>query len=293
MRPGGQKVRATWPRRAEAAGRPVLALALAGGRWRPSGPRPLRGGPRRGHGGAPVGRVAAGLDGVAVVEGVVLEGHLVEVRLPRSARARCRGRGRGTAHHREAAPPPLHHPATPAPTRAQPSAPPRSPRAPPAPPPRHPRATTAARGGLARQGGSTSRWPRHHPTTPPPPPHHHHLATITPPPPRSSCARLGAARRHRSVRRAGELQPAAASCGAGLGWAGLGWAGLGWAGRTLTSLHLSSPAFLQSALPRSTWYWLRVTPMTLAPVNLPMLRLRWKVRAGGWAQRQRREARGP
>jgi hypothetical protein len=46
---------------------------------RPNGPKPLGG--CFPLGGAPVGRVAAGLDRVAVVEGVVLEWHLVEVRL--------------------------------------------------------------------------------------------------------------------------------------------------------------------------------------------------------------------
>ena len=89
----------------------------------------------------------------------------------------------------------------------------------------------------------------------------------------------------RAAASCGELRRAAASCGE-----------LGWAGRTLTSLHLSRPAFLQRALPRSTWYWLRVTPMTLEPVNLPMLRLRRRF-ASGWSgaggrSGTRRKARG-
>ena len=99
----------------------------------------------------------------------------------------------------------------------------------------------------------------------------------------ASCSEL-----QRAVASCGELWLAAASCGE-----------LGWAGRTLTSLHLSRPAFLQRALPRSTWYWLRVTPMTLEPVNLPMLRLRRRFarvggaeRVGAAARGVRREARG-
>ena len=151
-----------------------------------------------------------------------------------------------------------------------------------------------------RGGTTTAPAPRHHPATTAPPPRHHHRSTTAPPPhhhhptttacwPRSLRSRSPPPLR--AERRAGELQPAATSCGELWSWAGLGWAGLGWAGRTLTSLHLSRPAFLQSALPRSTWYWLRVTPITLEPVNLPMFRLRRKVRAGGWARRQRREAR--
>eukprot|EP00964_Phaeocystis_antarctica_P035437 scaffold20238_cov65-Phaeocystis_antarctica.AAC.4 len=98
-----------------------------------------------------------------------------------------------------------------------------------------------------------------------------------------------------ALRRAGELRRAAASCGE-LWLAAASCGELGWAGRTLTSLHLSRPAFLQRALPRSTWYWLRVTPMTLEPVNLPMLRLRRRF-ASGWSgaggrSGTRRKARG-
>ena len=68
-----------WPRLAEAGGCPELDLALTGCVKGRKGWRPRCGGLPRG--GAPVGRVAAGLDRVAVVEGVVLEWHLVEVRL--------------------------------------------------------------------------------------------------------------------------------------------------------------------------------------------------------------------
>ena len=63
----------------EARGCPELDLALTGCVKGRKGWRPRCGGLPRG--GAPVGRVAAGLDRVAVVEGVVLEWHLVEVRL--------------------------------------------------------------------------------------------------------------------------------------------------------------------------------------------------------------------
>ena len=79
MGPASQNRSTSWPRLADAGGRPELDLALA-----------ARAGGRLGRSlwaavfhmaAVPVGRVTAGLDRVAVVEGVVLERHLVEVRL--------------------------------------------------------------------------------------------------------------------------------------------------------------------------------------------------------------------
>ena len=79
MGPASQNRSANRPRLAEAGGRPELDLALAGCAGGRIGRRLWA---AVFHMAAvPVGRVAAGLDRVAVVEGVVLERHLVEVRL--------------------------------------------------------------------------------------------------------------------------------------------------------------------------------------------------------------------
>ena len=145
---------------------------------------------------------------------------------------------------------------------------------------------TSLRGGATIRDGATTTpqgavtarrlhhsWWRSVGRRSPPPPHALRRAA-------ASCGELW-----RAAASCGELRRAAASCGE-----------LGWAGRTLTSLHLSRPAFLQRALPRSTWYWLRVTPMTLEPVNLPMLRLWRRFASGrsgaGGRSGTRRKARG-